>query len=301
MRLRVQSDAVNTIVGNDWKGIVDISPRVGKSKILIDAIREKTLWKVVICSPYRSIQDSWEKEFEKWGLEYEVGNICSRSLSKIPRGLDLLVVDEIQTLSPNQIAWILKKAPRRVLGLTGTLAPETKYELSATLGIKPIFTYSINQAIRDGIISNFEVVLVGCALDVVHRTVPSGTRAKPTVTTEKGHYDFLTAQFEKFKRLSFGDASFIPIKENYARQRMHFIYGARRKTGIARRIVDAQDRCIVFSGRKETSEYLCEHTYHTGNKKENNLEKFIDGDIDKLGVINMVNMGGRCAQIHLIR
>lgn len=290
-RQQVQRDAVNTIIGNDFRGIVDVSPRVGKSKILIDSIREHLNWKVVVCSPYRSIQDSWDTEFEKWGLGYEVGNICSRSLSKVPRELDLLVVDEVQTLSANQIDWIIKKAPRRILGLSGTLSPETKYELSSRLGIRPIFSYSINQAIRDGIISNFEVVLVGCNLDVVHRRVASGTKKRPVVATEKEHYEFLTKQFEKFRKLSYGDASFAAIKDLYARQRMHFVYGCQSKALIAKRIVDAQGRCIVFSGRKETVEGLCEHTYHTGNKKEDNLEKFINGEIDKLGVINMVNMG----------
>lgn len=303
VRRQVQLDAINTIVGNNWRGIVDVSPRVGKSKILIDSIKEKSHWKIVICSPYRSIQDSWDSEFAKWELGFIPGNICSRSLSKIEEGLDLLVVDEIQTLSENQIDWIIRKHPQRILGLTGTLSPETKLELRSRLGLSPIFGYSINRAIDDGIISNFDVVLVGCNLDDSDRRVVSGTKKRPVMATERGHYDFLTSQFEKFRKLSYHDASFSALKDLYARLRMHFIYGCESKVKVARRIVDAQTRCIVFSGRKETAEALCMDTYHTGNKKEKGLERFIDGEVDKLGVINMVNMGVtipglKCAVIH---
>ncbi len=290
-RREVQLDAINCVEGNNYTGLVDCSPRVGKSRILIDSIRPKSYWKIVICSPYRSIQDSWEVEFEKWTLGFEVGNICSRSLSKIPENLDLLVVDEIQTLSPNQIDWIIKKRPQRVLGLTGTLSPETKLELRAKLRISPIFTYSINQAIHDGIISNFDVVLVGCSLDDNHRRVVSGTKKRPTLTTERGHYDFLTAQFEKFRKLSYGDASFVAIKDLYARQRMHFIYECPSKIRMAQRLLAGPQRAIVFCGRTEVADGLCEHTYHSKNKKEDNLTKFMDGDIDKLGVCGMASMG----------
>lgn len=290
-RDQVQANAVEAIQRADYRGILDVSPRVGKSKILIDAIKDKKDWKIAICSPYKTIQNSWDSEFEKWTLGYEVENICSRSLSKLSTGLDLLVVDEIQTLSNNQIEWIIKKAPRRVLGLTGTLSTETKYELRSRLSMSPIFTYSIEQAIRDGIISNFEVLLVGCNLDSTSRVVPSGTKKKPLVTTEKGHYDFLTNQFERFRKLSYRDASYTSIKELYARQRMNFIYSADSKLRVAKKIVDAGGRVMAFTGRKEQAEVLCSHAHHSQNKKEDNLGKFIEGEVNKLAVIEMVNMG----------
>jgi len=290
-REQVQSDAVLAIKRADYRGIVDVSPRVGKSKILIDAIKDKKDWKIAICSPYKTIQNSWDSEFEKWTLGYEVENICSRSLSKLSTGLDLLVVDEIQTLSNNQIDWIIKKAPRRVLGLTGTLSTETKYELRSRLSMSSIFSYTIEQAIRDGIISNFEVLLVGCNLNSSRRDVASGTKKRPTLTTEKGHYDFLTSQFEKFRQLSYRDASFVSLKELYARQRMNFIYGAGSKLGVAKKIVDSVGRVMVFTGRREQAEMLCDHSHHSGNKKEDNLGKFVEGEINKLAVIEMVNMG----------
>lgn len=291
IREQVQNNAIEAIKVNDYRGIVDVSPRVGKSKILIDSIKDKDIWKIAICSPYKSIQNSWENEFEKWKLPYEVLNICSRSLDKIPRDLDLLVIDEVQTLSTNQISTIIKKTPKRILGLSGTLSTETKWNLRTILKLNPIFTYSIEQAIEDGIISNFEIVLVSSNLNTTHRVVTSGTKKKPLITTEKGHYDFLTSQFEKFRKLSYKDASYVAIKELYARQRMNFIYMSDSKLKIAKKIVDNNKRCIVFTGRTEQAEMLCESSYHSKNKKEKNLDKFIDGDIDKLAVIEMSSMG----------
>lgn len=288
-RTTVQGDAIKAIKDNDYQGIILVSPRVGKSKILLDSIADKKDWNIVITSPYDTIKKNWFDEGFKWKCETNYDSICHRSLIKIPKDIDLLVIDEVQTLSQNQIDTIRLIKPKRILGLTGTLNAETSRDLKSQIGLKVIFEYSIEKAIQDGIISNFEVVLVESEFDKQEKTILSGTKKKSYWTTEQGHYDFLTKQFEKFKVLSWKDPGMEPLKMKYAGDRSRFIYSSKSKFEIAKKIVDNSERCLIFTGLQERADQFGP-SFHS-KSKDNNLEKFINGEINKLAVIEMVNMG----------
>lgn len=260
---------------------------------MIDSIKGKEDWDIYISSPYDTIRSNWNSEFVKWGnwssgLDTPI-SICHRSLEKIPEGLDLLVIDEVQTLSERQIEAIKAKKPKRVLGLTGTLNEETKKDLNIGLGVKVIYEYSIDQAITDGIIANFEIVIVECDFDNKEKTVLSGTKKKSFWATEKGHYDFLTKQFEKFKVLSWSNPDMDALKMKYAGDRSRFIYESKSKLEIAKKIIEKSERCLIFTGLSKIADELAP-SFHS-KSKDNNLEKFINGEIDKCSVIEMVNMG----------
>lgn len=291
VRTRVQQNAVNHIRQQDYKGIILVSPRVGKSKILIDSIRDNKDWDICISSPYDTIKQNWYDEMKKWDVDYyKINSICHRSLEKIPINLDLLVIDEVQTLSQRQIDTIRLKKPKRLLGLTGTLNNDTKFDLNRQLGLKPIFEYSIDQAIEDGIISNFEIVIVECDFDDTRKDILSGTKKKSGWATEQGHYNYLTKQFEKFKVLSWDKPEMEPLKMKYAGDRSRFIYESKSKFEIAKKIIEKSERCLIFTGLQKIADTLCNHSYHS-KSEDNNLEKFILGEIDQLAVCDMVNMG----------
>lgn len=294
IRARVQSDAVARINERDHKGIILVSPRVGKSKILIDSIKDKKDWNIVISSPFDTIRENWGKEWLKWNTSHivnkNISSICHRSLEKIPEGLDLLVIDEVQTLSTKQIQVIKNKKPKRVLGLTGTLNKDTMFSLDYHLKLKVIYEYSIDQAIIDGIIANFEIVIVECDFDDTVKDVLSGTKKKSSWVTEKGHYDFLTKQFEKFRILSWNKPEMESLKMKYAGDRSRFIYESKSKVEIAKKIIKKSKRCLIFTGLQKIADTICNHSFHS-KSEDNNLDKFISGEIDQLAVIDMVNMG----------
>lgn len=292
-RERIQREAVSKIKDKNHTGILLVSPRVGKSKILIDSIKNEEDWKITISSPYDTIRVNWGLEWTKW-VDPQVhkqlpSSICHRSLEKIPEGLDLLVIDEVQTLSQKQIDVIKEKKPKRLLGLTGTLNGQSKLNLSSQLSLKPIYEYSIEQAIEDGIISNFEIIIVECDFDSKDKSILSGTKKKSSWATEQGHYDFLTKQFEKFRMLSWKNPDMEPLKMKYAGDRSRFIYEAKSKFEVAKKIIEKSERCLIFTGLQKIADQLAT-SFHS-KSTENNLEKFIAGDIDKLAVIEMVNMG----------
>lgn len=287
----IQKKCETAIRDSNYNGITIVSPRVGKSKILIDSIREKINWNIVIASPYEPIRQNWISEFTKWGLEYHPQSICFRSIDLIEKEIDLLIVDEIQTLSPHQIDVIRHKKPKRLLGLTGIIADKNILNLFALLRLQTIFTYTIDQAIADEIISNFEIIIVECDLDTKRREIPSGTKKRPFMASEAGHYNFLSYMFEMYKAQSVSKPKLESIKMMYAGARARFICASNSKIAIAKRLIASSERCIIFTGLKKVAEVLSPNSFHSGSPDPQNLERFIHGEINHLSAIDMTNMG----------
>ena len=289
-RQEIQNLATISIIENDYNLALDISPRVGKSKILIDAIRDKKDWNICISSPYDTIKKSWEGEIDHWKLGFKPKLICHKSLKKIPENLDLLVIDEFQTLSNANCKMILDKHPKRIVCLSGTVNYETELKLRNYLRIDIKYRYTIEQAISDGIIAAFNIKVIRCDLDDTISRVPSGTIKHPKTRTEKGHYEYLTQAYEKFKFLANTDSYFYNIKMKLAAERQRFLARVWTKIEVAKKILDKFKRGIIFTLDTERADKFCD-SYHSKNKKLDNLTKFIEEDINKLAVVNMVNMG----------
>lgn len=289
-RQEVQSLATISIIENDYNLALDISPRVGKSKILIDAIRDKKDWDICISSPYEAIKKNWDKEITHWKLGFKPKLICHRSLKKIPEGLDLLVIDEFQTLSEANCKIILDKHPKRIVCLSGTVNYETELRIRNYLKIQVKYRYTIEQAISDGIIAPFNVKVIRCELDNKNRNVLSGTVKNVVYRTEKGHYDYLTKAYIEFRDRAIDDSYFYNIKMKLAAERQRFVSKAETKKVLTKNILAKLKRAMVFTLTTEQADDFCD-SYHSKNKSLDNLQKFIEEYIDKLAVVNMVNMG----------
>ena len=291
MRNKIQSDAVKSIIDNNYHGIIDVAPRVGKSKIAIDSIKKLKKQKILITAPYNSILDSWQEEFRKWKIAKtkrpEVIN--QRSLEKVDLSkYNLVISDEIHTLSDRQLS-CLKNS--KVLGFSGSIANKTKMKLRENLGIKPIFTYSIEQAIKDGIISDYEIKIISCQLDSSRKYISAGNKAKPFKTTEFANYNYLSSMFDKFKKLAWNDTKkYTPVKYAFASKRADLLYKSNTKISACQKLLKQLNRTLIFTARTEVADILGNASYHS-KVKEDTLASFINGDIDKLAVCEMTSMG----------
>ena len=288
MRDLIQKQALDKIISNNYSGIVDVAPRVGKSKIAIDAMKVLNK-KVLITAPFNSILDSWETEFQKWGMKNLPDVINQRSLEKVNlQDYHLIISDEIHTLSDRQLDAL---SGIKVLGFSGSIANKTKKKLKETLGIKPIYTYSIEDAIKDGIISDYNITVLNCRLDQTNKYIPAGNKAKPFKTTEFANYSYLSSMFDKFKKLAWSDdRKYTPIKYSFASKRANLIYKSNTKIQACKKLLKELDRTLIFTARTEVADILGDSSYHS-KVKENTLEQFINGEIDKLGVCEMSSMG----------
>jgi len=194
--------------------------------------------KILITAPYNTILESWTSEFKKWKVNTKnITLINQRSLSKVKlTDYKHIICDEIHTLSAAQIVE-LQKTDAPILGLTGSLSKESKKLLKDELYIEPIFTYSVEDAINDGIVADYKVYLIGVPLDNKDKYIEAGTKDSKFMTTEYANYQYLTAQFEKFKKMSWNNKKFDAVKMQYASKRASMLYTAKSKIAVAKKII----------------------------------------------------------------
>jgi len=98
----------------------------------------------------------------------------------------MFIIDEIHLLSDAQMdaCYEVMSNATAVLGLTGTLSSWTESELDQRLRLPVICNYSIDQAIQEGVIVDYQITVLKVPLDnyVVQEV-------KGKARTEKKHFD----------------------------------------------------------------------------------------------------------------
>jgi superfamily II DNA or RNA helicase len=289
-RVEIQTAASDAIVTNKFKGIIEVSPRVGKCKITIDALNTvKKSINVLVVAPRVDIFKDWKKEVIKWKLNSHITieYVWSNSLKKNKNTYHLIVADEIHAYNVKVLGQLKlhQNKGSRILGLTGTLDSISEFHITNTLQIVPIYTYTIDQAIKDKIISDYKIYCVGCELDNVDKHIIAGTEEKPFMQTEKQAYGYWDSRYKKaVSQRKYSSLQFLMGK------RKEIIYNSKSKLTIAQELSDTVDRCLIFTGSQKVADQLGEGSYHSKSDKKN-LSKFKDKVINKLSVISMISMG----------
>ena len=289
-RAEIQHSATDTIISNKYKGIIEVAPRVGKCKITIDALNNiKNPIDILITAPRIEIFKSWEKEIIKWGLQdiINIDYVWSNSLKKVKKFYHLIVADEIHEYNLKVLGQLRLHQGKgtRILALTGTLDNYTEFHLKNLLQIEPIYTYSIDQAIKDKIISDYQIYCIDCQLDDIDKNVLAGNIDNPFLQTEKKAYEYWDTQYKKaVARNKYSSLKFLMGK------RKEIIYNSQTKVKITQRIIDNNDRCLIFTGLQKIADQLGEASFHSKSNKEN-LTKFKDKEINKLAAVSMISMG----------
>lgn len=268
--------------------IILAAPRIGKSYSLIKAFKETPNSKILIIAPFNSILDSWKQEIIKWEVEYlNITLINQRSLSTVKLGeYDIICCSEVHTLSESQIGILAAlKKQSKVFGETGSLSELTKQELYYKLGLEVKFEYSLEEAIKDQVISDYKIRIIYTTLDDINKTVESGNKFKKFMTTEKQAYDYYTREFERHKEL--GNTK---TKLFYAGCRSRLIYSSLNKLNLAKKLIANSNRVLAFTTLTSIADKLCNHSYHS-KSKEDNLKKFVDCTINKLATVQQISMG----------
>lgn len=291
-RTEIQKLLTDSVIFNKFQGLFLAAPRVGKSKPILDAFKtlsEET--KILISVPFDSILNSWNEEIIKWSYPHKnITIINQRSLSKVKIDeYDLLCIDEVHTLSPTQIQ-IINGLKIKYFGITGSLSDDTYKELRINLNLYIKFNYTLEEAIKDKIISDYKINIITCNLDDTDKYIIGGTKKNPFLTTELKHYQYLTKQFERFRILAWNDPKFNNVKMNFARLRSQLLYTCKTKLEVAKKLINKKNRVLIFTTLTDTADKLSKYSYHS-KSAEDNLTKFCNEEIDELVVVNMVSMG----------
>jgi superfamily II DNA or RNA helicase len=290
-RDKLQAEAVKEIVKHKFQGIIDVSPRFGKSKVVIDALKQlKNNPPVLIIAPFNTILKSWEEEFEKWGFKADNITLSNqRSLEKHNlKDFKIIISDECHSLSPRQMG-VLASYKGRLLGLSGSISKSTKHRLNSVLDLSTIYKFSLAKAVNKEIVADYEIFIITMPLNSKDKYIEAGSKKKKFMTTEKDNYDYLTKNLKRAFAIAKKDKSKQKWAELCAGQRARAIYSYKSKLELVKKfIATVNDRALVFTTL--TKNDLVKHK-HDSKSDGTNLQKFIDGKIDKLQVCNMVSMG----------
>jgi superfamily II DNA or RNA helicase len=287
-REELQEKAKEEYLKGDLKTLFEISVRFGKTRLAIQIAKELDAKCMVILYPELTIKDAWEDEFTK--LNWKPENLIYstyRSVSKLNCKADFIVGDEINKASHKNLTDLdlfLRDQPR-FLGLSGTYSEETKEDLYLYLGLRISHTYTTDKAIEDNIVSDYEIVVKLFEINDKN-TYLKKTKNKSWLTTEAKELKYLSKQvliaLEEKK-----DTKFVAFN------RMRWINKCNSLQKTTLKLLEQlrNKRYILYGGSTDFIDTLNIPTYHSKNKKKDNLNLFINQIINKLGLVNLANQG----------
>lgn len=274
---------------SERKSILYLCPRFGKIRTTIHILNQSDYKNILILYPNDSIKKSWLNDFEE--LKFDYSNVkfsTFKSLHKCyDQNIDLLIIDEIHELSENNITQlyeIINKTHSDILGLTGTLANDTKMRLYNSLKLRVLATYSIEEAIKDNVITDYSITVIKVPLDNKITFL-----YKKEYLTEKKQYNKLSKTINYFETINSNPY----LVKSMKLQRLKMLQNSLSKVKYTKFLLEKfkDERILVFCGSVETTKELEIPTNNSKNKNEEGFLKFANGEGNHFSVIKIGNSG----------
>ena len=281
---------------NEWLktkfGILYLCPRFGKIRTSLLCLRTFNRPKVLIIYPIETIKTSWIQDLQKWGYdEADITYTTTASLWKFaenPELYDVIIADEIHAFSPanlQELKSLIDYGNGVVLGLSGTISMKTEFEIEDATGLKVVAHYPIEQAIKEQVITDYEITVIMTELDnkVAHCKMYKSSK---TLMTERALYYALTKKIEDCAS-QLKDPGLLRI------QRMHVLRKSIAKLEMAKRLIDKfkDERVLVFCGLTDIADRLGIPVYHSKKKDDDLKQDFCAGKGNHLATVDMFEAG----------
>ena len=292
LRDKRQKEFAETWINKGKFGILNLCPRFGKIFTTINIIKKLKPKTILISYPDNKIKDSWKEDFKK--KNYDDSNVTYTthlSLKKhMSKYFDLIVIDEIHLLSNAQqevLGEMISSYTKRFdedsnfLGLTGTLSRNTQRELAESTGMKVISTYTIEQAINEGVVADYEINVITVPLDSKVKQ-----KYKDKIRTEKQQFDSYSWVISDLERKN-RNTMFLRLA------RMRIIQNSIAKRDKTKQILQKfkDERILVFCGVISIAENLGITSHHSKVKGQDDFQDFCDGKTNHLSVVKIGNTG----------
>ena len=284
LRDKRQQEFADVWLKDKW-GILNLCPRFGKIRTTINILKKIKPKSILIAYPDNKIKESWEADFKE--MKYKNNNIqytTHLSLHKYQNEVfDIVIIDEIHLLSEAQIeaARVLLEYNPQVLGLTGTMTTYTQKTLLDELDLPVVAEYPIEQAVREGVIVDYEIHVIRVPLDDKRINDYKGKKR-----TEKKHFDSYGWVIDSLERQ--GKATmFLRLA------RMRIIQNSLAKMEATRKLLakHKDERVLVFCGITKIADSLGIPSYHSKSDEKQVFEDFAEGKGNHLAVVKIGNTG----------
>ncbi len=284
IRSKRQREFAHEYVNSDRCSILHVAPRVGKSRIGVFIFEALHVQNILIAYPDEKIKKSWQDEFIECGYdERKVTFTTFLSLKKhVSEKYDMIVIDELHLLSEAQIGACQELFKfndyKNILGLSGTLSKETKNLLLQSLQLPVLVNYSIERAVEEGIVVDYEIFVITVPLDRKMKTYKG--------KTEKQKFDNVSWVIDKFQAEG-KETFFLRL------QRMRIIQNsvAKKNKTISLLKEYEKERVLVFTGLTKIADSLGIASYHSKSTEKKLFEDFVRGDVKHMAVCKIGNSG----------
>ena len=285
LRDQRQKEFAEAWINSGKFGILNLCPRFGKIRTTINIMKKLKPKEVLIAYPDNKIRDSWIADFEAMG--YDASGVTYTTHLSLHKHqdveFDLVVIDEIHLLSEAQIeaSKVLIENNEQVLGLTGTLSNWTERTLCDELSLCVVATYTIEQAIEEGVIVDYEITVVRVPLDDKQKH-----NYKGKWRTEKGQFDAYGWVIGNLERQD-KPTMFLRLA------RMRIIQNSIAKLEMTKRLIQKHkdERILVFCGITKIADSLGIPSYHSKKEEKQVFEDFASGKGNHMAVVKIGNTG----------
>jgi len=284
IRDKRQQEFADVWLENDKFGILNLCPRFGKIYTTINILEKLPKGiNILIAYPDLKIKAAWEEDFKI--RKYKNPNITYTTHLSIKKHtethFDLVVLDEIHLLSEAQIEAVKELKYTHMLGLTGTLSRLTEETLGLELKLPVLATYPIEQAIKEGVITDYEITVVHVMLDDKRKN-----NYKGKWKTEKKQFDAYGWAINQLD-LKGQNAMFLRLA------RMRIIQNSVAKMEKTRALLakHKDERVLVFCGVTAIADELGIPVYHSKAGDKQVFEDFAAGKGNHLAVVKIGNTG----------
>lgn len=281
-----QKELADVWMNSGKYGIIYAAPRFGKIYTTINILEQLKPKTILIAYPDNKIKASWKADFEKRGWNDEdVTYTTHLSLKKYTEEqFDLIIIDEIHLLSEAQIEAARELISDRnpvVLGLTGTLSSLTEKTLYEELQLPVVAKYSIEQAVNEGVVTDYEITVVRVPLDDKRINDYKGKKK-----TEKKQFDSYGWVIDSLERQG-KSTMFLRLA------RMRIIQNSIAKMEKTRELLKKHkdERVLVFCGVTKIADTLGIPSYHSKATEKKIFEDFVSGEGKHLAVVKIGNTG----------
>lgn len=288
----IQKQIVDLVMASSQHGLLNLAPRVGKTKIAIDILKKMKPKSILWVTPNTKLRDvDIPGEFVTWkATSYlkKTDIICWASLAKVKGEYDIIILDEYQDITEGSSKHLINGELKygKILGLSGTHPKhEEKQEIYDKLGLDILVAMSIDEATEAGLIADYHINVVHTSMNSKNKVIKAGSKTKPFMITEKAAYEYITKQINYIYYRGESVPSYLYIR------RLRQVYDSPSKVAAAKLLISKlEGRTLIFCASIAQSEELCEYTYNSKTSPDD-LSDFMNKKIDKLACVNAGGVG----------